>query len=105
MITNGVDHTSDSIVHVITLLTLIAPPVWKRATARFRRLLILFAVGILIDVGRRFLNDPEPLGYTMMVTEVLAAAVNAQCFWLLRKIQVTYLSGSYHPTVHSPLFS
>lgn len=88
LIANGLDNASDSIVYIITLLALSRPPVWKRAAARVSGgLLILFAIGILFDVGRRFLNDPEPLGYTMMVMAVVAAAVNALCVWLLWKIQ------------------
>ncbi len=88
LIANGLDNASDSIVYVITLLALSRPPVWKRAAARVSGgLLILLAAGILFDVGRRFLDDPEPLGYTMMAMAVVAAAVNALCVWLLWKIQ------------------
>lgn len=88
LIANGLDNASDSIVYIITLLALSRPPVWKRAAARVSGgLLILFAVGILFDVGRRFLGDPEPLGYTMMVLAVIAVAVNALCVWLLKQIR------------------
>ncbi len=88
LIANGLDNASDSIVYIITLLALSRPPIWKRAAARASGgLLILFAIGILFDVGRRFFNDPEPLGYTMMLMAVVAAAVNALCVWLLWKIQ------------------
>lgn len=88
LIANGLDNASDGIVYIITLLALNRPPVWKRAAARVSGgLLVLFAVGILFDVGRRFLGDPEPLGYPMMVMAVVAATVNALCVWLLRKIQ------------------
>jgi|TARA_R110001592_G_scaffold73063_2_gene223180 Co/Zn/Cd efflux system component len=88
LIANGLDNASDSIVYIITLLALSRPPVWKRAAARVSGgLLILFAVGILFDVGRRFLGDPEPLGYTMMVMAVIAVAVNALCVWLLKQIR------------------
>ncbi len=87
LIANGLDNASDSIVYIITLLALNRPPVWKRAAARVSGgLLVLFAVGILFDVGRRFLGDPEPLGYNMMLMAIVAAAVNALCVWLLRKI-------------------
>ncbi len=88
LIANGLDNASDCVVYIITLMALNCPPVWKRAAARVSAgLLGLFAVGILFDVGRRFLDDPEPLGYNMMVMAVVAAAVNALCVWLLRKIQ------------------
>jgi len=88
LIANGLDNASDSIVYIITLLALSRPPVWKRAAARVSGgLLILFAVGILFDQGRRFLGDPEPLGYTMMVMAVIAVAVNALCVWMLKQIR------------------
>ena len=88
LIANGLDNASDSIVYIITLLALSRPLVWKRAAARVSGgLLILFAVGILFDVGRRFLGDPEPLGYTMMGMAVIAVAVNALCVWLLKQIR------------------
>jgi len=88
LIANGLDNASDGIVYIITLLALNRPLVWKRAAARVSGgLLVLFAVVILFDVGRRFLDDPEPLGYPMMVMAVVAATVNALCVWLLWKIQ------------------
>ncbi|HDZ56767.1 MAG TPA: cation transporter [Pseudomonas xinjiangensis] len=88
LIANGLDNASDSIVYLITLLALNRPPVWKRAAARVSGgLLILFAAGVLLDVIRRFLSDVEPLGSTMMVMAVSAAAVNALCVWLLKRIR------------------
>ncbi|QOY62665.1 cation transporter [Lysobacter sp. H21R4] len=88
LIANGLDNASDSIVYIITLLALTRPPVWKRGAARVSGgLLILFAAGVLFDVARRFLSDVEPVGSTMMVMAVVAAAVNLLCVWLLKKIQ------------------
>ncbi|HCI3982906.1 MULTISPECIES: cation transporter [Pseudomonadaceae] len=88
LIANGLDNASDSIVYIITLLALSRPPLWKRAAARVSGgLLILFAAGVLFDVVRRFLSDVEPLGSTMMVMAVIAAAVNALCVWLLKRIR------------------
>lgn len=88
LIANGLDNASDSIVYIITLLALSRPPVWKRAAARISGgLLILFAAGVLFDAGRRFLSDVEPLGSTMMVMAVIAAAVNVLCVWLLKRIR------------------
>ena len=69
LIANGLDNLSDSIVYVITLLALGRPPVWKRGAARVSGvLLILFAVGVLFDAGRRFLIGTDPIGSTMMTT-------------------------------------
>ncbi|MAM88612.1 cation transporter [Marinobacter sp. UBA2678] len=88
LIANGLDNASDSIVYIITLLALSRPPVWKRVAARISGgLLILFAAGVLFDVIHRFLSDVEPLGSTMMIMAVVAAAVNALCVWLLKQIR------------------
>lgn len=88
LIANGLDNLSDSIVYVITLLALGRPPVWKRGAARVSGvLLILFAVGVLFDAGRRFLIGTDPIGSTMMWMALIAAAVNALCVWLLQRIR------------------
>jgi Co/Zn/Cd efflux system component len=88
LIANGLDNLSDSLVYVITLLALGRPPVWKRGAARVSGiLLILFAIGVLFDVGRRFLTGTDPIGSSMMWMALAAAAVNALCVWLLRRIR------------------
>lgn len=77
LIANGLDNLSDSVVYVITLLALGRSPVWKRGAARASgALLILFAAGVLLDVGRRFLIGTDPVGGTMMWMALVAAAVN-----------------------------
>ncbi|KGM50701.1 RND transporter [Lysobacter concretionis Ko07 = DSM 16239] len=88
LIANGLDNASDSAVYIITLLALSRSAAWKRSAAKVSGwLLILFAAGILIDVGRRFFDDAEPIGTTMMVMALGAAIVNATCVWLLKTIQ------------------
>lgn len=88
LIANGLDNLSDSIVYVITLLALGRSAVWKRGAARASgALLILFAVGVLFDAGRRFLAGTDPIGTTMMWMALAAGAVNALCVWLLRRIR------------------
>lgn len=88
LIANGLDNLSDSVVYVITLLALTRGPVWKRGAARVSGiLLILFAVGVLFDVGRRFLTGTDPVGTTMMWMAVAAGLVNLLCLWLLKRIR------------------
>lgn len=88
LIANGLDNLSDSLVYVITLLALGRSAVWKRGAARLSGiLLILFAIGVLFDVGRRFLTGTDPIGSSMMWMALAAAAVNALCVWLLRRIR------------------
>jgi cobalt-zinc-cadmium efflux system protein len=88
LIANALDNASDSLVYVISLLALTRPPHWKRVAAKVSGwLLIAFAIGVLVDTGRRFLMESEPLGVTMIIMAIAAAAVNALCVWLLRRIQ------------------
>lgn len=88
LIANGLDNLSDSFVYMITLLALGRPPVWKRGAARLSGiLLILFAAGMLFDVGRRFLTGTDPIGSSMIWMALVAAAVNALCVWLLMRIR------------------
>lgn len=88
LIANGLDNLSDSVVYVITLLALGRPPAWKRGAARVSGvLLILFAAGVLFDVGRRFMTGTDPIGSTMMWMALAAGAVNLLCVWLLKRIR------------------
>lgn len=88
LIANGLDNLSDSAVYVITLLALGRSPAWKRGAARVSGiLLILFAAGVVFDIGRRFLTGTDPVGSTMMWMALAAAAVNLLCVWLLKRIR------------------
>ena len=88
LIANGLDNLSDSVVYIISLLAIGRSPVWKRGAARVSGvLLIIFAVGVLIDAGRRFLTGTDPTGSTMMWMALIAAAVNLLCVWLLKRIR------------------
>mgnify|MGYP002780651047 CR=1 FL=1 len=88
LIANGLDNSSDAIVYAISLLALSRPPAWKRAAARFSGVMLLvFAIGVLIDVGRRYLTGSEPIGGTMMVMALVAAAVNLQSLVLLKRLR------------------
>ena len=48
-------------------------------------LLLVFAAGVLIDVGRRWWFGTEPVGWTMMGMAFVAAIVNLICLVLLRR--------------------
>jgi cation diffusion facilitator family transporter len=88
LIANGLDNSSDAIVYAISLLALSRRPAWKRVAARFSGVMLLvFAVGVLFDVGRRFLTGSEPLGVTMIVMALVAAAVNLQSLALLKRLR------------------
>jgi Co/Zn/Cd efflux system component len=88
LIANGLDNLSDSLVYVITLLAMGRSATWKRGAARVSGvLLIVFAVGVVSDVGRRALIGTEPVGSTMMWMALAAAVVNMFCLQLLKRIR------------------
>jgi Co/Zn/Cd efflux system component len=88
LIANGLDNSSDAIVYAISLLALSRPPRWKRGAARFSGfMLLVFAIGVLLDVARRYAAGSEPLGLTMVVMAVVAAVVNLQCLFLLKRLR------------------
>ena len=88
LIANGLDNTSDAFVYALSLFALSRSDRWKRVAATVSgSLLILFAIGILFDAGRRFLEGSDPLGPIMIVMAIIAAVVNLACVILLRRIR------------------
>ena len=88
LIANGLDNSSDAIVYAISLMALSRPPRWKRIAARFSGIMLLaFAVGVVIDAGRRFLTGSDPLGIAMMIMALVAAAVNLLSLFLLKRLK------------------
>ena len=88
LIANGLDNTSDSIFYGISLLALSRSSKWKRGAANVSGgLLLIFAVGILIDAWRRYIGGSEPLGTLMISMSLVAAAVNLACIWLLGRLK------------------
>lgn len=88
LIANGVDNLSDTAVYALSLIALTHGPTWKtRAATVSGVMLLIFAVGILIDVGRRYIQGSEPIGPTMMVMSAIAAVVNYVCLRLLQKLK------------------
>jgi len=85
LIANGLDNLSDAAVYTLSLVALRRSRVWKtRAAVASGVMLLLFAIGVLIDVGRRFVEGSEPMGPLMMAMALIAAVVNWVC---LRKLQ------------------
>ena len=70
---NGVDNLSDTAVYALSLVALTRGQTWKtRAAVASGVMLLIFAGGILIDVGRRYVQGSEPIGPTMMVMSATA---------------------------------
>ena len=88
LLANAVDNASDSVVYLISLVAIGRAASWKRGAARLSGILLLvFAAGVLIDVGRRWWFGTEPVGWTMMGLALVAAIVNLICLVLLRRDQ------------------
>lgn len=88
LIANGLDNSSDAVVYAISLLALSRGPKWKRGAARVSGVLLLvFAVGVLVDAGRRYVTGSDPIGTTMMVMAVVAAGVNLWSLVLLKRLK------------------
>lgn len=88
LIANGVDNLSDTAVYALSLVALTHGQTWKtRAATASGVMLLIFAGGILLDVGRRYLQGSEPIGPTMMVMAFVAAIVNYYCLRLLQKLK------------------
>lgn len=88
LIANGVDNLSDTAVYALSLIALSQGRTWKtRAATGSGVMLLIFAGGILIDVGRRYVQGSEPIGPTMMVMSSIAGVVNYVCLRLLQKLK------------------
>lgn len=88
LIANGVDNLSDALVYLLSLIALSRGAVWKTRVAKVSgTMLLLFAIGILVDVGRRYLYGSEPIGSAMMAMSAVAAAVNFICLRLLQRLE------------------
>lgn len=88
LIANAVDNASDAAVYALSLFAVGRSAPWKRTAAGASGvMLILFAVGVLIDTGRRFFTGAEPIGASMIGLAVGAALINLICVWLLRRLK------------------
>ncbi|WP_299110123.1 cation transporter [uncultured Bradyrhizobium sp.] len=88
LIANGVDNLSDTAVYALSLIALSHGPTWKtRAATVSGVMLLIFAVGILLDIGRRYVQGSDPIGPTMMVMSAIAGVVNYVCLRLLQKLK------------------
>ncbi|MFC5372788.1 cation transporter [Brevundimonas faecalis] len=86
LLANAADNGSDAIVYLISFLAVGRAMAWKRGAARLSGIMLLiFAAGVLLDVGRRWIVGTEPVGWTMMGLAVVAAVVNLACLILIRR--------------------
>lgn len=87
LMANAIDNASDAAVYAISLFAVGRPIRFKRIAATASGvLLLIIAIGILIDAVRRFLTGSEPIGSMMMVMAVVAAIINLVCVRLLDRL-------------------
>jgi cation diffusion facilitator family transporter len=88
LLANGLDNLSDAAVYALSLVALSRGRQWKtRAASVSGVMLLVFAGGVLLDVGRRWFEGSEPIGVTMMAMAIVAAAVNWFCLRALQKLE------------------
>lgn len=88
LIANGVDNLSDTAVYALSLMALSRGRALKtRAAVASGAMLLIFAGGILIDVGRRYVQGSEPIGPAMMVMSAIAGVANYLCLRLLQRLK------------------
>jgi len=88
LLANGLDNSSDAVVYGLSLMALSWSRKWKRGAARFSGIMLLiFAVGVITDAVRRYLEGSAPGGSTMMVMALVAAAVNLWSLRLLTRLK------------------
>jgi cobalt-zinc-cadmium efflux system protein len=88
LIANGVDNLADTAVYGLSLVALNRGRQWKtRAASVSGVMLLLFAGGILLDVGRRYVQGSDPIGPTMMMMSAIAGVVNYICLRLLQRLK------------------
>lgn len=88
LIANGLDNTSDSFVYALSLFAMSRSDKWKRTAANVSGgLLLIFAVGILVDTLRRYYTGSEPLGPLMISMALVGVIVNGICIWLLARLE------------------
>lgn len=88
LIANAVDNASDAAVYGLSYIAVGRSQRWRTAAAMLSGILLLvLAVGVVIEVIRRFISGAEPIGGAMIAMAVVAAAINAWCLRLLAAVR------------------
>ena len=88
LLANAIDNASDVAVYAISLFAVGRPQHFKRIAATASGvMLLLLALGVLVEAVRRFVIGSEPIGLTMVVMAVIAAIINLICVKLLTGLE------------------
>lgn len=88
LMANALDNLSDVAVYAMSYYAVGRNVRWKIRAARLSGFTLLLLSALIIgDVGRRYVYGSDPSGATMITMTAVAAAVNAWCLRLLRRIR------------------
>lgn len=88
LVANAVDNASDAAVYGLSYIAVGRSERWRISAATLSGvLLLLLAVGVVIEVFRRFTSGAEPIGGAMIAMAIVAVAVNAWCLRLLSAVR------------------
>lgn len=77
LLANGLDNLSDAAVYGLSYFALFKGLKWQIRAARVSGvMLIILAIGVTVEAIRGFLYGSEPLGSTIMIMSIIAAAIN-----------------------------
>lgn len=85
LIANALDNASDAMAYLVSYLAVTRSQRWKSSAAAFTGVMLLvLAVGVVLDGVRRFISGSEPLVMVMVALAGVAIAINALSIKLLR---------------------
>jgi Co/Zn/Cd efflux system component len=102
----ALDNLADSAVYAVSLYAVGRSADAKRVAARLSGILLMtLALGLLIEVLRRFYVGGEPYGLAMILTAIVNAGTNLFCLRLLRahKNEGVHLKASWIFTTNDML--
>lgn len=93
LMADSLDMLADAAVYGVGLYAVGRPLIVKARAASVSGILqMLLGVGVLLDVGRRFLLGSEPIGALMIGVGLVALAANVACLVLISR----HRSGGVH---------
>lgn len=86
LLADSLDMLADASVYAISLYAIgRAASIRRKAATASGVLQIALGIGVLIEAGRRFFGEGEPIGVAMMSVGAVALAANAICLKMIAK--------------------
>ena len=88
LVANAVDNASDAAVYGVSYIAVGRTERWRTSAAMLSGiLLLLLAVGVVLEVISRFTSGAEPIGGAMIAMSIVAVVINAWCLRLLAAVR------------------